>query len=234
MELIRKLGTRLNKLGRMESWGVFWCSFDNCNKEVERRLSDGKKAKSCGCIKNKGIYNFQYGKKGKLSPNFGKKRTEEQRKRYSEAQKGKHPTEETRQKMKESAIERNKNPENNGMFGKQRTEESKQKQAKARTGKYTGENSPHWQNGKSFEEYGIEFNKPLKHSILKRANYTCQDPNCKGEHKKLHVHHIDYNKKNNNPKNLIALCSSCHAKTNGKNNRTYWTDYYQNIIINIL
>ena len=74
----------------------------------------------------------------------------------------------------------------------------------------------------------------LKQFILERDNYTCQDPNCKGEHKKLHVHHIDYNKKNNNPKNLIALCSSCHAKTNGKNNRTYWTDYYQNIIINIL
>ncbi|HDY67403.1 MAG TPA: HNH endonuclease [Candidatus Scalindua sp.] len=43
---------------------------------------------------------------------------------------------------------------------------------------------------------------------------------------KLHIHHIDYNKQNNDFSNLISLCRSCHAQTNfSKDN---WTDYFQN------
>lgn len=38
------------------------------------------------------------------------------------------------------------------------------------------------------------------------------------------VHHIDYNKLNCNPNNLITLCKSCHMKTNF--NREYWLDYF--------
>ena len=44
--------------------------------------------------------------------------------------------------------------------------------------------------------------------------------------RKLDVHHIDYDKKNNDPKNLISLCRKCHMKTN--KNRKYWTKYFQN------
>lgn len=52
MELIRKLGTRLSKSGRLESWGEFLCPV--CLQLVERLLSCGKIQKSCGCIpKNK-------------------------------------------------------------------------------------------------------------------------------------------------------------------------------------
>ncbi len=47
--------------------------------------------------------------------------------------------------------------------------------------------------------------------------------------KKLDVHHIDYDKTNNNIENLIILCGSCHTKTNGKNNREYWTNYYKKL-----
>ena len=45
---------------------------------------------------------------------------------------------------------------------------------------------------------------------------------------KLCIHHIDYDKKNNNPENLITLCNSCHTKTNIKN-RDYWKNYYSEI-----
>jgi len=38
---------------------------------------------------------------------------------------------------------------------------------------------------------------------------------------KLHLHHIDYNKKNDCRNNLVFLHHSCHAKTNWK--RTYYT-----------
>lgn len=36
--------------------------------------------------------------------------------------------------------------------------------------------------------------------------------------------HIDYNKHNLSPENLVTLCKSCHAKTNF--NRNYWIKYF--------
>ena len=59
----------------------------------------------------------------------------------------------------------------------------------------------------------------------------CQTPNCMNI-ENLHVHHIDYDKINNDPNNLVALCNSCHAKTNGKNKREFYTNYYQEILLN--
>lgn len=92
-----------------------------------------------------------------------------------------------------------------------------------------GEKAPNWQGGKSFEPYGVEFNNELKHNIRKRDNYICQK--C-GKHqaeseRALDVHHIDYNKKNNKPKNLISLCKSCHSKTFF--NREHWKQYFKEI-----
>jgi len=91
----------------------------------------------------------------------------------------------------------------------------------------TGPKSHFWQGGKSFEPYGIEFNKQLKLQIRQRDNFTCQE--CGFTEKKLgyklRIHHIDYNKKNNKPKNLISLCKSCHSKTGF--NREDWTDYFK-------
>lgn len=96
-----------------------------------------------------------------------------------------------------------------------------------------GEKSPTWLGGISFEPYGIEFNGELKEEIRKRDNYRCQE--CfrhqdelytkKGRKYKLMIHHIDYNKRNNNSENLISLCRSCHMQTNFK--REDWTGYFQ-------
>ena len=46
----------------------------------------------------------------------------------------------------------------------------------------------------------------------------------KGKYRALNVHHIDYNKLNCMPNNLLSLCDKCHRKTN--NNREYWTNYF--------
>jgi len=51
MQKLENLGTRLSKLGRIESWGKFLCYF--CLQIVERKLRSGYKAKSCGCISHK-------------------------------------------------------------------------------------------------------------------------------------------------------------------------------------
>ena len=89
------------------------------------------------------------------------------------------------------------------------------------------ENNFNWKDGKSFEPYPLGWNKTFKEQIRYRDEYKCQicgkpEVECK---RKLHVHHIDYNKMNLKEDNLISLCQSCHMKTNG--NRKYWTNYFQ-------
>ena len=93
-----------------------------------------------------------------------------------------------------------------------------------------GENNPNWKDGASFEIYPLEFNEKLKAKVRKRDNYTCQ--NCRmteEEHiivlgRNLPVHHIDYNKKNCDETNLIALCNQCNLRANA--NRDYWEKYF--------
>jgi hypothetical protein len=97
-----------------------------------------------------------------------------------------------------------------------------------------GERSHSWKGGISQEPYSQEFTERLKKYIRSRDNYRCQI--CKISHstarkkytKGLYVHHIDYDKKNSNPDNLISLCNSCHSKTS-VGNRTWWIDFFINL-----
>lgn len=90
----------------------------------------------------------------------------------------------------------------------------------------SGKNHWNWKNGKSFEPYPLGWNKTYKEQIRYRDGYKCQicgipETECL---RKLCVHHIDYNKKNIHPDNLISLCIFCHIKTNC--NREYWKEYF--------
>lgn len=74
-----------------------------------------------------------------------------------------------------------------------------------------------WKGGihKFREQYGYNFSIQLKEKIRVRDNFKCQicgipELECNS---RLSIHHIDYNKQNNNESNLIALCKSCHNKT---------------------
>ena len=93
--------------------------------------------------------------------------------------------------------------------------------------KWLGNKNPNWNNGSSLKGYLPEFNKQFKSKILSRDMFKCQIKNKK-HHKLLDIHHIDYNKKNNDEDNLIVLCKSCHMKTNY--NRDCWQDYFKNKI----
>jgi 5-methylcytosine-specific restriction endonuclease McrA len=92
------------------------------------------------------------------------------------------------------------------------TEKSKLKVSKNRKGKCLGVDNPNWKGGKSFEAYTIDWTETLKRSIRERDRYTCQICRKPQGDIVLDVHHIDCNKKNNNPDNLITLCRSCHQK----------------------
>jgi len=97
--------------------------------------------------------------------------------------------------------------------------------------KMQGENHHNWQGGISNLPYPMSWTEQLKESIRKRDKYSCQLCGKKQEdlleklQKKLSVHHIDYDKKNLDPENLISLCRSCHMKTNHK--RKAWIDYFK-------
>lgn len=91
---------------------------------------------------------------------------------------------------------------------------------------HAGEKSHLWKGGISFTPYPIDWTKTLKRAIRERDHYTCQF--C-GKEPAIICHHIDYDKKNCNPENLITLCRSCHIKTN--QNRKHWIEYFMNRVV---
>lgn len=101
--------------------------------------------------------------------------------------------------------------------GKYLTEEHKRKLSEY----WKGDKCPFWKGGRSFIPYTIDWTRTLKRSIRERDKYICQICNDYGNY----VHHIDYDKKNCNPNNLITLCHSCHSKTNI--NRQSWIEYFR-------
>ena len=181
--------------------------------------------------------------KGENHPMFGKQHNEKSKMKQSESHKGiqtwnKNLTNELDDRVKNNSEKRK---------GKKRTEKQKQNISEASklknrkitkehrrilSERFKGENNPNWNNGVSFEPYGIDFNKELKEFIKQRDNYACQCLDCEYLSDKLSIHHIDFNKKNNSLENLITLCINCHVKTNGKTKRNFWMHYYQNILIN--
>jgi len=75
--------------------------------------------------------------------------------------------------------------------------------------------------------YPSEFNRILKNDIFKRDKGICKICN-KSIHNSYAIHHIDYNKNNNNSKNLVLLCESCHNRTNVFN-RNYWIEFFNTV-----
>jgi len=97
---------------------------------------------------------------------------------------------------------------------KKRTETIRQ------NGSLKGSNNPSYIDGRSRVLYGADFySKEFKTSIRKRDRFQCMF--CgKNAHE---IHHIDYNKQNNDPHNLITLCHKCHCATNWK--RGFWSSF---------
>ncbi|MBC8485703.1 MAG: hypothetical protein H8D45_06650 [Bacteroidetes bacterium] len=92
-----------------------------------------------------------------------------------------------------------------------------------------GNKNPMWKGGISDDPYcNIWKDKEYKESIKERDGYQCMNPDCWKTSKNLRIHHIDYNKKNCDPWNLITLCVSCNVRANIK--RKEWKYLYREII----
>jgi len=98
-----------------------------------------------------------------------------------------------------------------------------------------GESHHNWKGGISCEPYcGVWSDLKYKKSLLVRDKHTCQK--CGVTQmlslvvygKSLVLHHIDYNKKNCHPNNLITLCSGCNTRAN--KDREQHTLKYQDIM----
>jgi hypothetical protein len=96
--------------------------------------------------------------------------------------------------------------------------------------KQTGPGHPMWKGGISCEPYCQDWTKAYKEYIKERDGNTCLNPYCYKNDKRLHIHHINYIKKDCAPGNLITLCGSCNSKAN--TDREWHEAWYSAIIKN--
>ncbi len=74
-----------------------------------------------------------------------------------------------------------------------------------------GSNNPAWRGGVKQVDYPSDFTDRLRDEVKARHNNLCVL--CETESPlPLHVHHIDWNKLNSDPFNLVPLCHRCHGR----------------------
>jgi len=79
----------------------------------------------------------------------------------------------------------------------------------------------------SYYGYPSGWTDEFREAVRARDGYVCQvcGKTQEEEGQALAVHHIDYDRDNTTMENCIALCHSCHSKTNY--DREYWTELFQ-------
>ena len=185
------------------------------SKEHSKKISLAKKGKMPknidmikGWNKGKKMPELSEKYKGKGNPMYGKKPWNAgmkiDREKYPIMGHFKLHTKETKKRLSENSKGQHRSP--NTEFKK-------------------GKDAINWRGGIWHNPYSVDWTETLKRSIRERDRYICQ---LCGRGSVIQVHHIDYDKKNCNPNNLITLCKRCHSKTNYK--RSYWKKYFQELI----
>lgn len=161
--------------------------------------------------------------KGKNSPNYGRERldiTGENHPMYGVRKFGKDNPAYGKKFPQQSRKMRKNNP--------MRISEIRIKASKNREGKCVGKDNLNWNNGSSFEPYGIEFNDELKLYIRQRDNFSCQFCPAIENGRAFGPHHVNYNKKDNRERNLILLCILCNNRANV--DRGKWQFLFQTLM----
>jgi len=174
---------------------------------------------------------------GERNPNYGKHPSAETRAKMRVAQVGKHPSAETIAKIRAAKL-----GEQNPMYGKHPSAETRAKMGASNIDKHpseetrvklrvakSGERNSNWRGGVSFEPYPTGWTMRLRDTIRERDNYTCVlcgKPQGKRRHS---VHHINYTKADLCEDNLITLCRPCHRKTS--HDRKYWENLFLMIYV---
>jgi hypothetical protein len=217
-------------------------------EEHKRKISESLRGEKCYLFGKKNIRHSEWMRnnsprkgihlseelKSKIrNSNLGKVVSSDSRKRMSISKIGTKRTDETKKKIslnhRHMQTEETRKKISDILRGKKRkplTKEHRKNISIGNTGKHSGKNCNFWINGKYSKKYSVDWTKTLKRSIRERDNYTCQLCGEKQEDKVFHIHHIDYDKLNCNPNNLVTLCHSCHSKTNY--NRAYWKQVFIN------
>lgn len=132
------------------------------------------------------------------------------------------------------------NGENNNMYGKEHTikskkkisenrknikvsEKTKRKLSESHKGLFIGENHPNWLGGISDFPYCPGW-RQLSQELKEGDGNECKNPLCEGRSQRMTSHHIDYDKQNCRPSNVITLCNSCNVRANS--NREWWQNLY--------
>ena len=125
---------------------------------------------------------------GRLSKGILK--SEEHKRKISEALKGRKHSEETKKKMSRSCKKGWQSGLRKG--GWKLSEEIKEKMSRVHRGKYIGKDNPNWKGGITSENNRIRNSREFRlwrKAVLERDNFTCQKYGTQGG--VLHVHHIN-------------------------------------------
>lgn len=190
---------------------ISWWKGKHISEETKRKISEARRGQASWNKGKTGIY------------------SEETKRKMSEAQKGKKQSKEAIRKMVGTrrkngsyiCSEERKRKISMLLKGHKTSEETRRKIGDA----HRGSKSCRWKGGISKKLlYSIDWTETLRRSIRERDHYTCQLCGKLQGDRAFSCHHIDYDKQNCNPNNLITLCYSCHQKTNF--NKNYWINYF--------
>lgn len=185
--------------------------------------------------------------------NKGKKHSEEWCKKIGDSHRGKKlppMSEESKKKISKTLM--GHTPWNKGKKGVQvssrrgihLSEEMKKRISQSLTGRIQsaetlrkrsvalrGEKHYNWQGGISRLPYCWKFSPEFKERVRAFFHYQCTECGTPQNGKRLHVHHVNFNKMSccdNIPPLFVALCNHCHGIT--QKNREYWEQHFTEII----
>jgi hypothetical protein len=196
------------------------------SEETKIKMGNSNKGKRLGYKTSDEV------KQKQREAHLGKKMPESLKIKLKAAHTGRKCSDETKEKMRVSALGRTQSESCKQLLreintGKKHTEETRKKMGASRTGC----KNYNWMGGISFEPYCPKFNRGFKERVRKFYGYKCVACGKQQTKELLHIHHVNYDKMvccNDIKPLFVALCRSCHMKTNF--NREYWEKFFTDII----